>query len=315
MMNKGENKFVIGFPPHIRDKGSTTRIMGDVLIALIPACAAAIYYFGFSVLITMMLSVGVCVASEAVCQLAMKKRITVSDLSAAVTGLLLALTLPPGVPWYIPVVGGAFAIVIVKQCFGGLGNNFVNPALAARAMLLVAWPVAMTSYTAPLSDGVSSATPLAVMAEGTEMPALMDMFLGNKAGSMGEVCVLAIVIGAAYLLIRRVIHIRIPAAYIISALLFMGLFQGFENTAYNMLSGGLVLGAFFMATDYVTTPMSSAAQIIFGAGCGLITAVIRTFGGYPEGVCFAILIMNTVTPLLDKWIRPGRYGYRKGAKA
>jgi electron transport complex protein RnfD len=284
-------------------------MMLDVLIALLPACAAAVYFFGLNAFILILLCVGVAVGCEAAIQFFCRKPVTVSDLSAAVTGVLLALNLPPGVPFYIPIAGSIFAIAIVKQCFGGLGNNFMNPALGARAFLLISWPVAMTTWFAPGGvDAVATATPLAVMAGGGNMPSLWDMFIGNHAGCIGETSVLALIAGGIYLLARRVISWRIPASFIGLVAVISLLTGDLANVPYYLMAGGLILGAFFMATDLVTSPVSPKAQVIFGLGCGGITMMIRLFGGYPEGVSFSIIFMNLLAPLLDKAFTPRVFG-------
>jgi len=300
---------ILSSAPHIRGTETVQRIMLDVLIALLPACVAAVYFFGASAFITILLCVGAALGTEAAIQFFVKKPVTVYDLSAVVTGVLLALNLPPTVPIYIPIVGSIFAVAIVKQCFGGLGNNFMNPALAARAFLLISWPVAMTTWFAPGAvDAVATASPLAVMANGGTLPSLMDMFTGNIAGCIGETSALALIAGGVYLLVRRVITWHIPVSYIGMVALIALLTGDLYNVPFHLLAGGLMLGAFFMATDYVTTPVSPRAQIIFGLGCGGITMVIRLFGGYPEGVSFSIIFMNLLTPLLDKVFAPRKFG-------
>ena len=306
-----QQELILSGSPHIKSNQSTTRIMLDVLIALIPACVAAVYFFGIGCITTIALCVGSAVGCEAAIQFFTKKAVTISDLSAVVTGVLLALNLPPNVPWYLPVCGSAFAIIIVKQCFGGLGHNFMNPALAARCFLLISWPVAMTTFIAPFAgvDAVASATPLAALKEGaTTAPALYDMFIGNIGGSMGETSVLALLIGGVYLMIRKVISVRIPLAYLGTVALITLLTGTPEMILFELFAGGLMLGAFFMATDYVSSPSSPKAQIVFGIGCGVITMVVRLWGGYPEGVSFSILFMNLLTPLLDKALRPKVFG-------
>ena len=304
-----DDNYILAYSPHITSKVTVTHIMGLVLIALLPACIAAVYYFGISALITIVVCVAACIGTEALIQFLTKKKITVIDLSAAVTGVLLALNIPAGAPVYVPIVGAVFAIGICKQCFGGLGDNFINPALAGRAFLMVAWPVAMTSYVTPLAvDTVASATPLAQMAAGEATPSVMDMFLGNTAGALGETCALAILIGGLILIIARVISWRIPVIYIGTVALGTLLFGSVDMVLPQILSGGLFLGAFFMATDYVTAPATPWAQVIYAFGCGLLTFIIRNYGGYPEGVCFSILLMNLVTPLLERAFRPKKYG-------
>jgi electron transport complex protein RnfD len=300
---------ILSSAPHIRGNQSVQRIMLDVLIALLPACVAAVYFFGLNAFILILLCVGAAVGTEAAIQFFCRKPVTVADLSAAVTGVLLALNLPSGVPFYIPVVGSVFAIAIVKQCFGGLGNNFMNPALGARAFLLISWPVAMTTWFAPGGvDAVATATPLAVMANGGNMPSLWDMFIGNHAGCLGETSALALIAGGVYLLARQVITWRIPGSFIGIVALISLLTGDLANLPYYLMAGGVILGAFFMATDYVTSPVSPRAQIIFGLGCGGITMLIRLFGGYPEGVSFSILFMNLLSPLLDKAFTPRVFG-------
>ncbi len=308
------DKYILSSSPHVRSSETTSSIMRDVIIALLPATVLGIVFFGLSALLVVLLSVVSAIAAEAVLQLLMKKKVTISDGSAAVTGLLLALNLPPSVPLYIPVIGSVFAIAIVKQCFGGLGCNFINPALAARAFLMVSWPPQMTTWTMPV-DAVSTATPLAalkVAGAGAPSPYL-DMFLGNVGGCIGETSALALIIGGLYLIIRRVIDPRIPFVYIATVALFTwvagseGLFSG--DALYHILAGGLMLGAFFMATDYATSPMSGKGKVIFALGCGVLTSVIRLWGGYPEGVSYSILLMNLVVPLIDRAFKPRMFGH------
>ncbi len=311
-----QQELILSGSPHIKSSISTSRIMLDVVIALIPACIAAVYFFGAGCLMTIALCIISAVGCEAAVQYFTKKAVTISDLSAVVTGLLLALNLPPNVPWYIPVCGSAFAIIIVKQCFGGLGHNFMNPALAARCFLLISWPVAMTTFVAPFAgvDAVASATPLGVLSEGSgTLPGIFDLFIGKVGGSMGETSVLALLIGGAYLLIRKVISWRIPLAYLGTVAIFTLCTGQPGMILFNLFAGGLMLGAFFMATDYVSSPSSPNAQLVFGVGCGVITMVIRLWGGYPEGVSFSILFMNLLTPLLDKALRPKVFGEVKQA--
>lgn len=306
-----QQELILSGSPHIKSGQSTSRIMLDVIIALIPACIAAVYFFGVGCIATMALCIASAVGCEAAIQYFTKRAVTISDLSAVVTGLLLALNLPPNVPWYLPVCGSAFAIIIVKQCFGGLGHNFMNPALAARCFLLISWPVAMTTFVAPFAgvDAVASATPLGVLHEGgTAIPPIMDMFMGEIGGSMGETSALALLIGGVYLLVRRVISLRIPLAYMGTVALITLLTGKPEMILFELFAGGLMLGAFFMATDYVSSPSSPKAQIVFGIGCGAITMIVRLWGGYPEGVSFSILFMNLLTPLLDKVLKPKVFG-------
>ena len=301
----------ISYAPHIRKDRYISTTMRDVIIALIPALIGSVYFFGVSSLIVTAIAVASCVLSEYIWNKACKKDNSINDFSAVVTGILLAMTLPAGVPWYIPAVGGVFAIVIVKCFFGGLGQNIVNPALAARAFLLASWPVAMTSWDI---NGLSGATPLAMLKEGgTNLPAISNLFFGtNIQGSLGEVSALLLFIGGIYLIVRKVITATIPVTYLVTLGLFgfvfnpQGLFQG--DFLFSILSGGAMLGAFFMATDYTTSPLTCKGQIIYAFGAGLITGVIRTYGGYPEGVTYGILIMNIVTPLIDKAVVPKTFG-------
>lgn len=310
------DKFTLSSSPHVRSSESTRRIMTDVLIALVPATVCGVYFFGIGALVTVLVSVAAAVGAEAIIQFFMKKKITVSDGSAAVTGLLLALTLPPLAPglFYIPLFGSVFAIAIVKQCFGGLGFNIVNPALAARAFLLVSWTQVMGIWTFPV-DAVSTATPLTALrfgGEGVVTSPYIDMFLGNVGGSIGETSALALLTGAIYLLARNVINWRIPGVYIGTVALFTwvagpkGLFTG--DALYNVLGGGLLLGAIYMATDYTTSPMTNKGQVVFAVGCGVFTGVMRLWAGSAEGVCYAILLMNLAVPLIDRKFRPRVFG-------
>ncbi|WP_058485506.1 RnfABCDGE type electron transport complex subunit D [Defluviitalea phaphyphila] len=301
--------YTVSSSPHIHSKESIQSIMRDVFIALLPAALAGIWFFKFQALIVIILSITSCVGAEALWQKLTKQKITINDFSAAVTGLLLAMNLPPSVPFWIPIVGGAFAIIIAKQVFGGLGQNFINPALAARAFLLASWPVEMTTWTI---DGVSGATPLGILKEGGNLPSFIDLIIGNIGGCIGETSAIALLIGAAYLLYKRVISIRIPATFIgtVFMLTFIlgrnGMFD--PNALYEVFAGGLILGAFFMATDYSSSPVTPVGQYIMGLGCGIITTVIRLYGGYPEGVSYSILIMNLAVPLIDRYTRPRIFG-------
>lgn len=306
-----ENRLIASSSPHIRSDETISRIMLDVIIALIPATLASIYYFRFNALKLILLSVASAVITEVIFQKAMKKPITINDLSAVVTGLLLAFNIPASAPWWIPIIGSAFAIGIVKQFFGGLGHNFMNPALAARAALLASWPTIMTDWITPGVDAISTATPLAILkgqAEGS-LPSLVDMLMGNTGGSLGETSALLLIIGGIYLLYRGVINWRIPFTYIGTVAVMMLIFGGgVENTIYHLLAGGLMLGAFYMATDYSSSPVTKKGQIIFGIGAGLLTAIIRLKGGYPEGVSYSILLMNVAAPLIDKYTSPKVFG-------
>ena len=319
--------------PHIKHEGGTRQIMLDVLIALAPAVLWGVYIFGLRVLVLVVISMVSAAVFEYIYRKLMKKDNTVTDLSALVTGLLLALTLPVSAPLWMPVVGSCFAIVLVKQLFGGIGKNVVNPALAARVFLFAAFPQEMTLFTQPSAylpafqieadalavDAAAGATPLALLKTGT-MPdeTFFDLFVGNRAGAIGEISVLLLLIGGIYLLARRVITLHIPLAFLgttaIVALIFPVGMSSMEFMVYTLITGGLVLGAFFMATDYTTSPVTPLGRIIYGVGCGLITMLIRYFGGYPEGVSFAILMMNLLVWYLDRLTKPVRFG-GKPAKA
>jgi len=308
--------------PHVRHKDSTAVIMRDVLFALLPASAFGVYNFGLKAFILIIVAIVTCVATEAAYEYFMHKKITVLDLSAAVTGLLLALNVPSTLPVGMLIIGCFFAIIIVKQLFGGLGQNFMNPALAARCFLLISFTGRMTTFT---YDGVSGATPLAILKGGTEVVGmttnLWNMFIGTIGGTIGETSVIALLIGAAYLLVKKVIHIRIPATYIASFAVFIVLFapgHQFDMVflVKELCGGGLILGAFFMATDYVTSPITSNGKIIYGILLGLLTGLFRMFGGSAEGVSYAIIISNMLVPLIEKYTPPKSFGkikVKKGA--
>ncbi len=318
-----EGKLIASSSPHLRSRESVQRIMLDVIIALTPAIIGSIYFFGMNAFKLILISVISAVGFEALIQKAFGKPITIKDLSAVITGILLAFNLPPTAPWWIPVVGSAFAIIIVKQFFGGIGSNFMNPALAARAMLLTSWPTIMSDFVSTGVDAVTEATPLSIIKygfsdaaasatvaeSGSTLPELKEVFIGNVAGSLGETSALLLLIGAAYLLIRGVINWRIPTTYIATTFIMLLLF-GVESEyiPYHLLSGGLILGAFYMATDYSSSPVTPAGQIIFGIGAGFLTALIRVKGGYPEGVSYSILLMNVATPLIEKFTKPKVFG-------
>ena len=316
-----ENNLLVCSSPHLRSSDSTNRIMLDVVIALLPAAAFGTYFFGVRALLVIVTTILACVASEYISRKAMNRDNTISDYSAVVTGLLLALNLPSTIPLWIAAVGGAVAIVIVKQMFGGLGQNFMNPALAARVMMLISWPVQMTKWVAPGPDAVTTATPLAMLKAKEAVEGsinYLDLFVGNVGGSIGETSVLALLIGAAYLLYRRVISLEIPLTFVGTLAVFTWMFGGSEgiftgNFVYHVLAGGLILGAFFMATDYSSSPVSFKGRLIMGAGCGLLTGVIRLYTNYPEGVSFAILLMNIATPLIDRYTIPTSFGGEKAS--
>jgi len=312
----------VSSPPHIYGKDTTSRRMRDVLIALLPACVFAIYVYGNYALVTMAIAVVSAVAAEYLFQKIMAKKITTSDRSAVITGLLLAFNLPPNVPFWVPVIGSVFAIVVVKQLFGGLGQNFLNPALAARAFLFASFPVHMTNWTFPSAttyDAIAGATLLAIIKDDPAfVPRLADymaLLFGKEGGTIGEASAVALIVGGLYLIFRRVINWRIPVFYIGSFALFAFVFgrEAFLSgqILFEVLAGGLLLGAFFMATDYATSPISPNGKIIMGIGCGFLTVLIRFYGGYPEGVSYSILLMNLLVPVIDKYVRPRIYGRAK----
>jgi electron transport complex protein RnfD len=313
--------------PHIHARQETAQIMRAVIYSLLPACAAAVYFFGLAALWVLLLATLGCLAVEAACQRLRGQAVTVSDGSAVVTGILLALNLPPTSPWWLTLLGAVIAIAIGKQVYGGLGANPFNPALVARVALLISFPVQMTSWSAPAplgsgQDLVTSATPLgewksAVLLTG-KLPvaphgSTLDYLLGSMPGCIGEVSALAIALGALYLFWRKVLTWHIPVSYLGSVVLLAGAFWladpgRYPDPVFHLLTGGLMLGAFYMATDMVTSPVTPAGMVLFGVGCGVLTVLIRLFGGYPEGVSFAILLMNAATPLIDRYVHPRVYG-------
>jgi len=312
---KMPDKLLVSTSPHIYKKDSVGRIMWLVNLSLLPGGIAGVYIFGLDALRVIVLGVVTAVLSEALLQKLTKRKISILDGSAFLTGLLLAYNLPPNVPFWIPVAGSFFAIAIGKQVFGGLGQNIFNPALAGRVFLMASWPKYMTTFVLPFNcDGVTGATPLAMLKEGKGIEALsyLDLFLGRRGGCIGEVCIAVLLLGAAFLLIRGIISWHIPVSYLATAAISTWVFgaQGFfsGDWLFHLLSGGLILGAFFMATDYVTSPLTKKGQLIFGVGCGLLTAIIRLWGGYPEGVSYAILIMNAATPIIDRYTKNRIYG-------
>lgn len=335
--------------PHLRSSITVAHLMWAVVIALLPALGGAIYYFGVKALLVIVISTAAAILFDALGQLMFNRKITIDDGSAAVTGLLLAFNLPPNVPIWLPIVGAAFATVVVKQFFGGLGHNFVNPALAARAFLVASWPTQMTtSLLAPHSgnipglsplalklctDAVTTATPLNVLKQGTKFllpecnPRLLyqhlqswatikNLFFGNIGGSLGETSALLLLFGAIFLIVTKVIDWRIPLSYLLSVALLVIILPGHKTailnyTLFHLLSGGLLLGAFYMATDYVTSPLTHKGRVIYGIGCGVLTVLIRLWGGYPEGVCYSILLMNVATPLIDRLTLPRVFGMER----
>lgn len=314
--------FKVTSNPIVRTPRSTDKIMLDVIIALVPALGVGAYMFGMNVAILLVVNVACCVIFEWAYRKLMKKNASVGDLSAVVTGVLLTCVMPSAAPWWLGIIGSFFAIIVVKQLYGGIGKNFLNPALAARAFLSAAYAAYMTAWAIPsvmrdvVVDATTMSTPLSYMHTGDALPEyfnFLNMFLGGIPGSIGEVSALALLVGAAYLLIRKVITWRIPVTFIGTVAVLTLVFgkEGYSNVdwmLYNVLSGGLILGACFMATDYSTSPVNLNGQLIFGVGCGAITVLIRYFGSYPEGVSYAILIMNCCTWALDKATRPRQFG-------
>ena len=314
-------KLTVASSPHIRGNFRTNRIMLDVVIALLPALGVGVWMLGLRALMVALVCVAGAVAAEFLYSLITRTRNTTLDCSAMVTGLLLAMTLPHTVPYWQAALGSVFAIIIVKSLCGGLGQNIFNPALDARAFLMLIYPVGLTCYPAPGVDAVSSATPLHHMVmPGLPEESLLDMFLGRCPGSIGELSALALLIGGVYLVIRKVISVRIPLAYLgtvaVITLIFPKAGNPVEWMLYSLLSGGVMLGAIFMATDYATSPATAWGQIIFGIGCGVLTVIFRYFGIFPEGVTYAILLMNACVWVIDRYTAPRRFGVKKGgAKA
>ena len=325
--------YILSSSPHTHANVSVRRLMLDVVIALLPTTAAGVFFFGMPAVWTIATCVATCIVTEALCRMAMRRDNTIGDLSAVVTGLLLALNLPAGLPLWMAVVGSVFAIGVAKQVFGGLGMNPFNPALAARAFMLISFTGPMTTWLKPFwwrtPDAATTATPLATMktwfaaettasasphalcgGQTTGIPCLWDMITGNMPGCIGEVSAVAIAIGAAYLLVRKVITWHIPVSFIATVFVY-SLVAGGAPAITQVLTGGVMLGACFMATDYVTSPTTGRGKLVFGVGCGLVCMLIRQFGGYPEGCSFAILIMNSVCPLINRWTQPRPFGARR----
>ncbi len=311
-------KLTVASSPHIRGNCRTSRIMLDVVLALLPAFFVGLWRFGWGALAVAAVCVAAAVGAEWLYGLVTRGRNTVVDCSAIVTGLLLAMTLPVSVPLWQAALGSVFAIVAAKALFGGLGQNVFNPALSGRALLMALWPVSVTRYA--VVDGVSAATPLHHMAM-NELPqeSVLDMFLGNCSGSLGEISALALLLGGVYLVARKVISPRIPLAYLgtvaVLSLVFPRIGSPVEWMAYQLFSGGVMLGAIFMATDYATSPVTGLGQLIYGVGCGALTVLLRYFGIFPEGVTYAILLMNACVWVIDRLTPPRRFGVRKGGKA
>ncbi len=331
-----QNSLLVSSSPHLRDSQNTARIMWLVVLSLLPALLGSVYFFGWAALKITSISVISCMITEAVIQNVRGKKISLFDGSAVITGILLAFCLPPGIPWWLPAVGGLVAIGIGKQAFGGLGHNLFNPALVGRAFLLASWPVLMTTkYLTPEfgADALTSATPLGTLKSALAVgagpervkaalevgswPNIAQFFIGRMGGSIGETSVLLLLVGAAMLYAMKLIDWRIPIPFIGVVMLFGWIFGGPQvftgQPLVHLLSGGLVLGAFFMATDMVTSPMTSRGKIVFGLGCGLLTAVIRIWGGYPEGVSYSILLMNGTAPLIDRYTQPRKFGVPAGS--
>lgn len=309
----------VSAPPHITSKDDVSTIMFDVILALMPSMIAGAYFFGYRALMVVLVSVLSSVGFEQLWNIAFKKKTTIYDLSAVVSGILLAYNMPATVPLWLPVVGSFFMIIIVKMCFGGLGHNFMNPALAGRAFLMASWPALMTKFVTPFTklelwntaDVVTSATPLNSEFVGTVSN--WGLFIGNVGGCIGETSALALLLGGAYLLVREIITWRIPVCYIATVAVISGLLG--HNVSFELFAGGLMLGAIFMATDYVTSPVTPLGQIIYAIGCGVMTCVIRFAGGYAEGVSYSILLMNIASPLFDKLTPPRIYGKRSDKNA
>ena len=323
-------KLTVSASPHARSNETTTGIMLDVLIALLPAVVMSVVYFGTRALVLTVVTTATAILAEFISRKVMKRDNTIGDLSAAVTGVILAMNFPADLPLWIAAIGSIVAIVVVKQMFGGIGQNFVNPAITARIILMVSFPTAMalSEWVLPFentwsADALTSATPMAELAKAAggdlsaaNLPSMMDMLLGKHGGSMGEVCSLALIIGGLYLIIRKVISPVIPLTFIGTVAVFTLIAGGgnVEYMVYQLLGGGLMLGAIFMATDYTTSPINFKGKIIFGIGCGLITSVIRIFGSLPEGVSFSIILMNILVPQIEKFTVAKPFGSVKEKK-
>ena len=305
------NKLILSPSPHVRDTATTTKIMLDVIIALVPAAVLSAVYFGLRALLVLAVCIGTAVLAEWAFEKICKRENTISDLSAVVTGLLLALNLPVTIPLWVAALGSIVAIIVAKQLFGGIGKNFANPAIVARIVLFLSFSGAMTDFASHGIVAVSGATPLASI---EALPSYKELLLGLHGGAMGETCALALLAGGIYLLIRRVISWHTPVAFIGTVFVFtliLNLFGMEIDPVYHVLAGGLMLGAFFMATDYATTPPNPLGKLVFGIGCGIVTVMIRVWGNYPEGVSFAILLMNILTPYITKLTQKRVFGARK----
>lgn len=305
--------FVVSGTPHVRSKESIQSIMRDVIIALVPATAAGIYYFGLRALILIVAAIISAVFFEWLYEKITKKPVTINDLSAVVTGLLLAMNLPASAPVWVAIVGSAFAIIFAKQLFGGLGQNFINPALAGRAFLLASYPTEMTTWVVPnglAADAATYATPLAQLKNGALDASLKQLVIGQVGGTIGETCAIALIIGGIYLLYKHVISWKIPVIYIATVFILFAVIgrHGMRMPLQEIFAGGVMLGGIFMATDYASSPVTPKGQVIFAVGAGLLTYLIRTFGGYPEGVSYSILIMNCCEPLIERFTEPTIFG-------
>jgi electron transport complex protein RnfD len=300
-------KLKVSTNPHVKDKDSVNKIMWYVILSLLPAAGAGIYFFGENALWILLLSIVSAVLTELIIQKLMKRKITIKDGSAVLTGLLLGLILSPAVPLWIPILGAVFAIAIGKMVFGGLGHNIFNPALVGRVFLVASWPALMTKWL--LIDGTTGATPLGMLKLEGITTDYLTMFLGNIGGSIGETSAVALLIGALFLFLKKIIDWRIPFSYIGTVAVFAFIFG--QDPLFHILAGGLLIGAFFMATDYVSSPITKNGRLIFGFGCGFLTIIFRLFSGYAEGVMFSILLMNSLTPLIDRFTRIKPFGYKK----
>lgn len=306
------SRFHVSASPHVRSSVTTASIMRDVVIAMVPAAVFGVWNFGLYALAVILVSIAAAVGAEYVYERCMKKPITISDGSAVVTGMILGMNMPPEIPLWIPALGSIFAIIVVKQLYGGLGQNFMNPALAGRCFLLISFAGPMTAFTL---DGVSGATPLAILKDGGAVD-VMSMFIGTTAGTIGETSVICLLIGAVYLLIKKVIEPWIPVTYIATVALFAAIFGQADLTYVlaHVCGGGLIFGAFFMATDYVTCPITFKGKIVYGVVLGLLTGVFRLFGGSAEGVSYAIIIGNLLVPFIERYTYPVAFGYKKTKK-
>lgn len=313
------NKWIVSSSPHVHSGDSIQKNMLYVVLALLPAYLVALYYFGVGALAVSVIAIASCIGFEAFIQrFVLKTKVSISDGSAALTGLLLAMNLPSNLPWWMVIIGSMAAIGLGKMCYGGLGNNLFNPALVGRVFLLISFPAAMTVWPVPepfsmaYMDAQTAATPLSLMKFDQMLPPILSTIVGNEGGSMGEVSAIALLLGGLFLMWKKVITWHIPVSILATVAVFTGIMHlvdpiAYENPLWHLCSGGLLLGAIFMATDYVTSPMTTRGQLLYGVGIGLITVVIRLWGSYPEGVSFAILLMNATTPLIDKYILPKRF--------